>query len=643
MRLGAASAASIVTAAVYLFNLAIFSRAAISNVGLDSPYAKERSISIPVTIDGQATVFDLLPTPATFQQQVLAFCNSNRQMLKDDISQCKSLLISEARRQTAQLLYSSSTVDHLVSWVKGNLAPNTGGVIISSARLTVYPEVTGYFIPSLLAAGEHALSDSFGETLMNVQQSDGSFGLGGESFVFDTAMAVRGLLALARRHSISSEFGSKLRLSLANACEWLSADSQIDSNTKRWVVPSSQNWGLPSGRGRISEGIHLLCIAPLKECGDFLERPKIVHVAEAVERLFISDVKLVSELTDFRQSHHLSHFFAYIQEALLELGYVDMAKKGMQSVALLQREDGAVPGYFDVHWVCSTGLSQLAMVWYRLSSLGNDPRIGDSLAAEFASRADAALLHVFAHLQNESGGFTGSKGHGATYFPSEEISWAVKYALDAVFAIPSSYFSQSSSVNAFPDTVSTEDPRTVTLLEAIAEWRLKRENVSQMDVLDVGCGKGRFSGAIRTAYSQTPMNLKLHGADISKPLLSIAKQSHLDYATLAPATALPFVNNSFDFVFAVESLEHVLNSNASIREMGRVMRPGGILAIIDKTIDDPFRRYDSWQLEKWERWFGAGELSHVLKLHGGLSLVNVKPIVGIDDGLFMAWIGKTHH
>jgi hypothetical protein len=34
-------------------------------------------------------------------------------------------------------------------------------------------------------------------------------------------------------------------------------------------------------------------------------------------------------------------------------------------------------------------------------------------------------------IQNDGGGFFGSRGPGADYMPNAEISWAVKYFLDA--------------------------------------------------------------------------------------------------------------------------------------------------------------------------------------------------------------------
>jgi malonyl-CoA O-methyltransferase len=102
-------------------------------------------------------------------------------------------------------------------------------------------------------------------------------------------------------------------------------------------------------------------------------------------------------------------------EALYELGEVELASRGMADAERRQRRDGAIPGYPDVDWVCSTGMAQYALVWYRL---GN------------RQPADLAIRYL-EKIQNPTGGFYGSYGKGAKYIPTAEISWAVKYFLDA--------------------------------------------------------------------------------------------------------------------------------------------------------------------------------------------------------------------
>ena len=77
----------------------------------------------------------------------------------------------------------------------------------------------------------------------------------------------------------------------------------------------------------------------------------------------------------------------------------------MEDVARLQRSDGSVPAFPDVDWVCSTGLFQYAIVWYKLG----DRHRGDA-AFEYASQ-----------LQNPSGGWFGSWcRRGELRFPARD-------------------------------------------------------------------------------------------------------------------------------------------------------------------------------------------------------------------------------
>ena len=68
-----------------------------------------------------------------------------------------------------------------------------------SRQRVCYPEVTGYFIPTLLASGLRDLAHQYARWLVSVQKPDGSFGGGGEeaSFAFDTAQVVRGWVEVA--------------------------------------------------------------------------------------------------------------------------------------------------------------------------------------------------------------------------------------------------------------------------------------------------------------------------------------------------------------------------------------------------------------------------------------------------------------
>ncbi|MFI9785905.1 class I SAM-dependent methyltransferase [Kitasatospora sp. NPDC051984] len=88
-------------------------------------------------------------------------------------------------------------------------------------------------------------------------------------------------------------------------------------------------------------------------------------------------------------------------------------------------------------------------------------------------------------------------------------------------------------------------------------------------VLDVGCGNGKFVGRL---HKDRP-DLQVVGMDISAGILADVEKPVL----VADAQVLPFSDNSADAVLALHMLYHVSDIEATIRELARVLRPGGVL------------------------------------------------------------------
>jgi SAM-dependent methyltransferase len=94
------------------------------------------------------------------------------------------------------------------------------------------------------------------------------------------------------------------------------------------------------------------------------------------------------------------------------------------------------------------------------------------------------------------------------------------------------------------------------------------------DWLDVGCGDGRTSGVwLRDR------GCRYVGADISPSAVEQARSQSLDARLVSDAADLPFEDESFDGVLAVELLEHLFDPLEAVREFGRVLRPGGMLFV----------------------------------------------------------------
>lgn len=284
--------------------------------------------------------------------------------------------------------------ERAMDWFKDHMVPGQG-IIVHTKQPVPYPEVTGYWIPTLYQWGEPELARTCTRWLMSIQLPDGAFPApDGVPYTFDTAQIMRGLVA-----ALPDVPGAEA--SLRRACDWML--TQVDAATGQLKTPSTELW-----TDIASDLIHSYALPPLAQAGKLLG----VKEYEEAARFVLAYYKRQPGLVPFNR---LSHFHAYAMEALTEMGEMDLARQGMADVARVQRPDGSIPAYPDVDWVCSTGMAQYAIVWYAL---------GDK------ARADKAIAYL-EKIQNPSGGFNGSYGKGAKYIAGAEISWCAKYFLDA--------------------------------------------------------------------------------------------------------------------------------------------------------------------------------------------------------------------
>jgi SAM-dependent methyltransferase len=92
----------------------------------------------------------------------------------------------------------------------------------------------------------------------------------------------------------------------------------------------------------------------------------------------------------------------------------------------------------------------------------------------------------------------------------------------------------------------------------------------------------------------------------------------------ADIRGLPFADASFDFVYTMGTIEHVAEYELAIREVRRVLRPGGRAVIGVPYRWDPFLRpLVSWTLQRLDRYpyspersFGGRELRRVVERNG---------------------------
>ncbi|MGW4303987.1 class I SAM-dependent methyltransferase [Streptomyces sp. NPDC004646] len=98
-------------------------------------------------------------------------------------------------------------------------------------------------------------------------------------------------------------------------------------------------------------------------------------------------------------------------------------------------------------------------------------------------------------------------------------------------------------------------------------------------VLDAGCGTGRALPFLRSAVGSEGAVI---GADLTPAMLRAAVDAGRDRdaaLVLADVVALPLRSESLDAVFAAGLIAHLPEPAENLRELARVVRPGGLLAL----------------------------------------------------------------
>lgn len=116
----------------------------------------------------------------------------------------------------------------------------------------------------------------------------------------------------------------------------------------------------------------------------------------------------------------------------------------------------------------------------------------------------------------------------------------------------------------------------IRLLSSYYRWLLRLlDPVPGRRLLDVACGEGVLPNIAREQFQ-----LDAYGSDLSVAGLRIAGGEGASSFVAGSGEGLPFADASFDYVTCIGSLEHFLDMEAGVREMARVLKPGGTAMIL---------------------------------------------------------------
>jgi demethylmenaquinone methyltransferase/2-methoxy-6-polyprenyl-1,4-benzoquinol methylase len=152
------------------------------------------------------------------------------------------------------------------------------------------------------------------------------------------------------------------------------------------------------------------------------------------------------------------------------------------------------------------------------------------------------------------------------------------------------------------------------------QYAIDIANVKKGDaILDLASGTGDL---IKLYHKKIGNSGRIVSSDINEAMLDEGKRNLINSGVLgiefvqANAEKLPFEDNSFDLVSIAFGLRNVTDKDKALSEMCRVLKPGGILIVLEfsKTTNPVLEKiYDAYSfnlIPKFGSWFAGDEDSY---------------------------------
>lgn len=135
-------------------------------------------------------------------------------------------------------------------------------------------------------------------------------------------------------------------------------------------------------------------------------------------------------------------------------------------------------------------------------------------------------------------------------------------------------------------------------VSAFHDWQLGLIDVSRVySALDAGCGEGRMTQAMRRRAAPGAW---IVAVDLQPQAVAVARTRTAADGVAARVESLPLASGQFDLVTAGHVLPSALNVSLAVRELRRVLAPGGLL-LASADSESSGRRLLDWHVEACRR------------------------------------------